>query len=290
MDKKDEKIAGIKPADHDRKAKEEQEQQQLQDTLGKIKQKLLVLSGKGGVGKSTVAVNIAVSLSRRGYKVGLLDIDVHGPSVPTLLGLGKEKLVGTPEGKLLPIQYNENLKVISIGFMMGNDSEAVIWRGPLKYGVIKQFIKDVAWGDLDFLVVDSPPGTGDEPLSIAQLLTEPKAAVIVTTPQDVSIVDVKKSITFCNKVDLRIAGIIENMSGFVCPHCGERVDIFKKGGGKKLAQDTGVPYLGDIPMETEIATLGDAGVPFAASDDPEAHTAALFNNIIDSIEKKGDTQ
>ena len=265
-----------------------EESRALQETLGKINNKLVVLSGKGGVGKSTVAVNLAVSLSKRGYRVGLLDVDVHGPSVPKMLGIDEEKPYGDKDGKLIPVEYNGSLKVISIGFMMDNKSDAVIWRGPLKYNVIKQFIKDVLWGDLDYLVIDCPPGTGDEPLSVVQLITEPKGAVVVTTPQDVAVLDVMKSITFCEKLEIPVIGVVENMSGLVCPHCGEKIDVFKTGGGEKMAEEMNVPFLGSVPLETDIVQKGDAGKPFT-EDGPGSESAAAkaFDVIIEKIIQQG---
>ncbi len=236
--------------------------------LDHIKNKLVVLSGKGGVGKSTVAANLAVALSEAGKKVGLLDVDVHGPSIPRLLGL-KGKKAKLKEPWLIPIQWNENLKVMSLGFLLPDDNEAVIWRGPVKGGLIKQLIEEVAWGNLDYLIVDCPPGTGDEPLSVMQILGKDAKGIIVTTPQGVAIDDVRRSITFCNKVENPIVGIIENMSGFVCPKCKEVSDIFGSGTGEALARETGVKFLGRIPLDMEIARAGDMGR--AITELPEDH-------------------
>ena len=226
--------------------------------LDHIKNKLVILSGKGGVGKSTVSANIAIALAEAGKKVGLLDVDVHGPSIPRIMGLKGQKAKLKPPW-LIPVKWSENLKVISLGFLLPDDDEAVIWRGPVKGGLIKQFIEEVAWGNLDYLVVDCPPGTGDEPLSVLQILGDEAKAVIVTTPQAVSIDDVRRSITFCNKVGNKVLGIVENMSGFVCPKCGDTVDIFGSGTGERLAKETGVPYLGSIPLSKDIAQAGDMG-------------------------------
>ncbi|MBN2560249.1 MAG: P-loop NTPase [Phycisphaerae bacterium] len=257
------------------------ERQELERRLCRIRHKLLVLSGKGGVGKSTVAANLAVSLAQSGNKVGLLDIDVHGPSIPKLLGLDGRHVVGSDDG-MLPVKMNDNLAVMSIGFMVGDERTPVIWRGPMKYGVIRQFLKDVAWGELDYLVVDSPPGTGDEPLSVAQLIGPGAGAVIVTTPQEVAIADVRRCVSFCGSVSLPVIGIVENMSGYVCPKCGERVDLFKTGGGKALAEEMNVPFLGTIPIDPHIVTSGDAGRPFV---DVQGQTSAgqAFSSIVQSI-------
>ncbi len=237
------------------------ERQVLESRLCRIRHKLLVLSGKGGVGKSTVAANLAVSLAQVGRKVGLLDVDVHGPSIPMLLGLDGRQVAGAEDG-MLPVKMNDNLVVMSIGFLLRGSGDPVIWRGPLKYRVIRQFLKDVAWGQLDYLVVDSPPGTGDEPLSVVQLVGSGAGAVVVTTPQDLAIADVRRCVSFCNSVSLPVVGIVENMSGFVCPQCGEHIDVFKKGGGKALAVEMNVPFLGSVPIDPEIVASGDAGMPF----------------------------
>ena len=242
---------------------EADEERKLEERLGLIRHKLLVLSGKGGVGKSTVAANLAVSLARAGNKVGLLDIDIHGPSIPKMLGLESQQIVGSEDG-MLPVRVSENLAVMSIGFMHPGNAAPVIWRGPLKYGVIRQFLMDVDWGSLDYLVVDSPPGTGDEPLSVAQLIGRDAGAVIVTTPQDVAIADVRRCVTFCNKLSLPVVGIVENMSCYVCPKCGDRANLFGAGGGRRLAEEMDVPFLGEVPIDPDILTSGDIGKPFTA--------------------------
>ena len=238
-----------------------QERLALQDNLRDVKHKIIVLSGKGGVGKSTVATNIAVSLSLRGKTVGLMDVDIHGPSIPKMLGLEGSPLRGSEEG-MLPVQYSDGLKVMSIGFILRDEKNAVIWRAPLKHSMIRQFLTDVRWGELDYLIVDSPPGTGDEPISLAQLLEKPDGGIIVTTPQEVALTDVRKAITFCRQVSLPILGVVENMSGFVCPHCGQTVDIFKRGGGEAMAKEMGLPFLGRIPLEPKIVETADDGKPF----------------------------
>ena len=262
-------------------AERQLEEQALRDRMRDIQFKLLVLSGKGGVGKSTVAVNLAVALSDGGNNVGLLDVDIHGPSIPKLMGLENRQL-GMEGQKILPIQINESLKVMSIGFLLRQDTDAVIWRGPLKFNAIRQFLKDVAWGRLDYLVIDSPPGTGDEPLSVAQLVGSPAGAVIVTTPQDVAIADVRRCVSFCNKLSLPVVGIVENMSGFVCPKCGEKIDLFKSGGGEALAVEMKVPFLGRIPIDPEIVTSGDAGTPFVDNYSRSAATRA-FSDVVQKI-------
>jgi len=253
----------------------------LQDNMGRIKHKIVVLSGKGGVGKSTVATNIAVALSVKNQKVGLMDVDIHGPSIPKMLGLEGNILRGTETG-LAPIVYSDNLRVMSIGFILRTQNDAVIWRAPLKHKLIRDFLTDVQWGDLDYLIIDSPPGTGDEPLSVVQLLEDADGAVIVTTPQDVALIDVRKAITFCRQVKLPILGVVENMSGFVCPHCGKTVDIFKAGGGESMALDMEVPFLGRIPLEPKIVDAGDSGRPYLKYNQ-ESETAKAFTTVIESI-------
>ena len=230
-----------------------------------IAHKIIVLSGKGGVGKSSVAVNLAVWLSMHGKRTGLLDVDIHGPSVPKLLGLAGKVAVGTAD-KILPLHYGANLKVMSIGFLLADQKQAVIWRGPMKHNVIRQFVSDVEWGDLDYLIVDCPPGTGDEPLSAVQTLENADGAVVVTTPQEVAVADVRRCIEFCNQVKLKVLGVIENMSGFVCPHCGGKTDIFCNNGGKRVAEEFRVAFLGSIPIDAEVARLADEGKPAVESD------------------------
>ncbi len=251
-----------------------------EETLKRIKHKIVVLSGKGGVGKSTVAVNLAVSLGLMGNRVGILDVDIHGPSVPKMLHLEDRKLVSDGR-KLIPAEVG-SVKVMSIGFMLESADNAVIWRGPMKAGVIKQFVEDVDWGDLDYLVVDCPPGTGDEPLSVIQTLGNADGAVIVTTPQDVALVDVRKSIRFCEQLNLPVLGVIENMSGFVCPHCGQTADIFKSGGGELMAGEMSVPFLGRVPIDPAIVESSDAGAPFVYGR--SSSTAAIaFEGIVKTL-------
>ena len=237
-----------------------QERRKLQSRLCRIRHKVLVLSGKGGVGKSTVAVNLATALMLSGKRVGLLDVDIHGPSIPTMLGLEGQTLQASDEG-LLPVRVG-GMKVMSLGFLLRNQDDAVIWRGPMKANVIKQLLQDVVWGDLDYLIIDSPPGTGDEPLSVCQLIGTLDGAVVVTTPQRVAAVDVRKSITFCQQLHVPVLGVLENMSGFACPKCGEVTPILSSGGGKRIARDMGVPFLGSIPMDPKIAEACDTGRAF----------------------------
>jgi len=233
----------------------------MQKKLDRIRHTFVVLSGKGGVGKSTVAVNLALSLSSRGLRTGILDVDIHGPSVPKLLGLSGMR-VGVSGEEIVPIELHGQIKVVSMGLLLEGNEQAVIWRGPMKANIIRQFLQNVAWGDLDVLVVDCPPGTGDEPLSIAQLLGAKSSAIIVTTPQQMATIDVEKCITFCRQLNLPITGIIENMSGFICPNCGKEVDIFSSGGGERLAKSYGIPLLGSIPLDPDIVKSGDEEQPY----------------------------
>lgn len=260
------------------------ERQRLQAKLCRIGRKILVLSGKGGVGKSTVAVNLAVAFSLAGRKAGLLDVDIHGPSVPTMLGL-EGVSVQEADGELVPVETH-GLKVLSLGFFLKSQDDAVIWRGPLKMKAIQQFLQDVAWGDLDVLVVDSPPGTGDEPLSVCQLLGKVDGAVIVTTPQKVAAVDVRKSISFCRQVGVPVLGVVENMSGFACPRCGEVTPILKSGGGRRLAEDMGVPFLGSIPLDPKIAEACDDGRAYIA-EYAGSPTAAVMREIVARLSPEG---
>jgi len=247
--------------DQEHQKQMETEQAQVRQRMAQIKHKILVLSGKGGVGKSTVAVNLAVSLSLAGKPTGLLDIDIHGPSVPKILNLEGRTVQAMPDA-ILPIEAGKNLKVMSIGFLLASRDDAVIWRGPMKYRMIQQFLREVERGELDYLIIDSPPGTGDEPLSIIQLLENADGAVVVTTPQEVALSDVRKSITFCRSLNLPVLGVLENMSGFICPKCGERTDIFKSGGGENMAMSMNVPFLGRIPIDPQIVDACDAGQPY----------------------------
>lgn len=264
-----------------RRLRELKEQIELQENLFLIGRKLVVLSGKGGVGKSSVAANLAVSLSLQGYKTGILDVDLHGPSIPTLLGI-EGRLTPSGNNRIEPVAYNANLKVMSVGLLLQDQDEAVIWRGPAKHGFIKQLLASVEWGDLDYLIVDCPPGTGDEPLSVIQLLEGADGAIVVTTPQDVALTDVRKSVTFCRQVKLPVIGVVENMSGFVCPHCGEGVDIFKSGGGRTMADEMNVPFLGRIPLDPAMVSAGDEGEPFVEHQSASS-TAKAFSDIVSIV-------
>jgi ATP-binding protein involved in chromosome partitioning len=245
--------------------------------LKRIKYKIIVMSGKGGVGKTTVAVNLAFSLSMRSTDVGLLDIDITGPNVPKMLGCEEHK-ISTENGMMQPVIVPPRIKIMSMAFLINRD-QAVVWRGPMKMKAIAQFIKDVDWGDLDFLVVDLPPGSGDEALSIAQQVPDADGVIIVTTPQDVSLLDAQKSISFARQLNVPIIGIVENMSGLICPHCHGEVDIYKRGGGERLAKQFGVPYLGAVPFDPSIVKDGDAGVPFIMNH-RESPSAKAFEHVV----------
>lgn len=249
--------------------------------LSRIRHKVLVMSGKGGVGKSSVASYVALGLARRnGYRVGLLDIDLHGPSIPKMFGI-RGKLNITADQEILPYEYRPNLKIVSIESMLEDTDSAIIWRGPVKHGVIQQFIADCRWDDLDFLVIDSPPGTGDEALSISRLVPDANA-LIVTTPQEVALADVRKSINFCRKVEMNILGLVENMSGLFCPHCNEFIPIFKTGGGRRTSETMQVRFLGELPFEPGVVEGGDRGIPVLGSDSDTPFVRAV-EQLVDSI-------
>lgn len=263
-------------------AKKDEREIRIQQALGRVKHKLLVMSGKGGVGKSTVAVNLAVALAKSGKAVGLMDVDLHGPSIPGLTGLVNAR--AQKEGDLLmPIPFMANLNVVSMGNFLPNIDDAVIWRGPLKITAIRQFLGDVNWGDLDYLIIDAPPGTGDEPLTVAQDVTGVQA-IVVTTPQEVSLADVRKSLNFCRNVSMPVAGVIENMSGYLCSNCGHTVDLFGRGGGEKTAGQMNVPFLGAIPFEPLVVASGDSGKPFLL-DEGDTVLAKAYADIIDRLEQ-----
>ena len=262
-----------------------QQENAITRSLGKIKNKILVMSGKGGVGKSTVSVNLALSLSRRGYKVGLMDVDIHGPDVVRMLNMtGTIEPPASANALIKPLEYNSRLKVVSLEYLMKDRDEAIIWRGPLKIQAIRQFVADFDWGELDYLVIDAPPGTGDEPLSVAQTIPNLRA-VVVTTPQKVALADVRKSINFCKTVKVEIAGVVENMSGFVCPHCNKTVDIFKSGGGEDIAREFELPFLGRVPMDPKVVIAGDDGAPYLSSDG-ESPAITAFGQVVDAVERR----
>lgn len=251
-----------------------------------VRHVILVLSGKGGVGKSTVSTNLASALAAHGRQVGLLDLDIHGPSIPTMLGIQDERPVVL--GKAMePVQVTGNLVVMSMGFLLPDASSPVIWRGPMKMAAIRQFLEEVNWGELDYLIVDLPPGTGDEALTIAQLAPNVKGAVIVTTPQDVAVIDAMKAAKFIEKLGLPVIGIIENMSGMTCPHCGGAIDLFGRGGGEKAAADLNVPFLGAVPIDPAMVKAGDEGRPYVLrhADTPAWKAVdAVMENLAKRVE------
>jgi ATP-binding protein involved in chromosome partitioning len=262
-------------------SKKVDEELRIAENLQKIENRLLIFSGKGGVGKSTVAANLGVALSERQLKVGLIDVDIHGPNLAKMLGAEGKRLEPSGEHRIIPARITKNLSAVSVSFFLQDTDNPVIWRGPLKMKLIQQFLGDVVWGDLDWLIIDSPPGTGDEPLSVAQLIPA-TGAIIVTTPQEVSLMDSRKAVNFARVLKLRIFGIIENMSGMECPHCGRTIDLFQRGGGEKTAEALGVPFLGRIPIDPEIVRLADEGKPFI-SHHPDSEAAQAFNEVVDKI-------
>ncbi|MEZ7891278.1 MAG: P-loop NTPase [Candidatus Wallbacteria bacterium] len=253
------------------------------EQMSKIKNKFIILSGKGGVGKSTIAVNIAAALAMQGKKTGILDVNIYGPSIPRMLGLQNKYFTSDSQG-IYPIEVNEygNLKVASIGFLLQNPNAPVVWSNIMKNLIFKPFIRDIQWGDIEYLIIDCPPGTGDEPFSIIKTLGNAGAAILVTTPQEVSADDVSRTIKFCNQLKVPIAGIIENMSGFVCPHCSKNTDIFLSGGGKKLSEKENLPLLGSIAFNSDFSVYGDAGVPFVKKY-PGSPVTKIFNDMINDI-------
>jgi len=246
-----------------------------------IKNKIMVMSGKGGVGKSTVAANLAAQLALKGFKVGLLDSDIHGPSIPKMFGI-EDTRPEVDEKGIVPVPVTENLKVMSIALLLEDKDSPIIWRGPAKMAAIKQFLEDVSWGKLDYLIVDLPPGTGDEPLSIAQLIEKVDGAVVVTTPQDMALVSVRKSITFAHMLKVPVIGIVENMSVIICPHCDEKINLFGKGGVEKAAKDFDVPVLAALPMDPKIAEIEDNGQVHTLDADA-TEWSREFTKIVDSV-------
>jgi ATP-binding protein involved in chromosome partitioning len=258
------------------------EEPKLIKNMRAIKKKIMVMSGKGGVGKSTVAANLASKLAERGNKVGLLDADIHGPSIPKMFGI-EDTRPEVDENGIVPISVTENLSVMSVALLLEDKDAPVIWRGPAKMAAIKQFLEDVSWGKLDYLIVDLPPGTGDEPLSIAQLIEKMEGAVVVTTPQDVALVSVRKSIKFAEILKVPVIGIVENMAGIICPHCDEKIDIFGRGGVEKASTDFNVPVLGELPMDPKIAEIEDSGKVHTDINE-EMLWGKEFASIVDSVE------
>ena len=263
VDQAKKKGAGC-PSQNRQATQEQQQEQMIQDSLARINNKIFVLSGKGGVGKSSVSANLAVSLAKKGFKTGLMDVDLHGPSIAQMFNI-TELLDINQNKQLLPKQVGDNLKVVSIQALMQDKDQAIIWRGPAKSGMIKQFVGSVAWGDLDFLIIDAPPGTGDEPLTVVQTIPDAQA-VVVTTPQEVALADVRKSISFCRTVKMKTLGIVENMGPFTCPHCNETIELFKSGGGERTAKKEGLNFLGTIPFDINVVKSGDAGKPLTLED------------------------
>ncbi|MFQ6065058.1 MAG: Mrp/NBP35 family ATP-binding protein [Candidatus Bathyarchaeia archaeon] len=272
------------PKANETKTAFEEQQDRLRARMSKIKHKVAVISGKGGVGKSTVTVNLAMAFAVHGfaYSVGILDADITGPCVPKILGLKGRSLQAGPLG-VFPATGPLGIKVVSMDFLLPSEETPVIWRGPLKMKAISQFLSDITWGELDFLFIDLPPGTGDEPLSIMQLIPEMDGVVIVTIPSEVSQIVVKKAVTFSRQLNIPVIGIIENMSGFVCPECGAEVDIFKVGGGEKMAEDLRIPFLGRISLDPTICEDSDKGVPFIV-EHMNSPAAKAFMGIVKKIE------
>ncbi len=253
----------------------------IQSTLQRIKYKLFIMSGKGGVGKSSVTVNTAVALAARGYRVGILDVDIHGPSVPNLLGIRSDLEVVEKNGRICPAAYSDKLSVVSMDSLLQDKDSAVLWRGPKKTAAIRQFVSDVEWGELDFLLVDSPPGTGDEHMTVLKTIPE-ALCVVVTTPQEISLADVRKALNFLQYAQANVLGIVENMSGLVCPHCGGEISLFKKGGGEDLAVRYGIPFLGAVPLDPATVVAADMGRPVVLLDE-DSHAKKGFLALANSI-------
>jgi Mrp family chromosome partitioning ATPase len=256
--------------------------EEIARNMSGVKNKFMVFSGKGGVGKTTISVNLAYSIMLKGYKVGLLDIDIHGPNVIKITGLEKEKLI-IRGNKIEPIVAFENMKVVSTASILDSEDIPVIWRGPLKMKLISQFLRDVNWGKIDYMIIDSPPGTGDEPLSLTQLMPGLNGGIVVTTPQNIATLDARKSIKFAQQLKIPYIGVIENMSEFICPYCGRRVDIFKTGGGQKIALEMDVEFLGRIPYDNEVMSLSDEGKIYLDVYKSGTPASEAFNNISDKI-------
>jgi len=253
----------------------------LKKSLARIKHKIVVMSGKGGVGKSTVTVNLATALAMRGYEVGILDADIHGPNIRKMLNIEHEDVMSDEDG-LMPVLVPPHMKVMSMAFLLQDPDTPVVWRGPIKMGALRQFVAEVKWGELDFLIVDLPPGTGDEPLTIAQLLEDADGAIVVTTPQDVALLDSRKSVTFAQALKMPVLGIVENMSGLICPHCHNTIDLFKVGGGERAAAQMGVPFLGRVPLDPNVVLGGDDGSPIVLKDKANPASKA-FDEMVERL-------
>ena len=269
---------GIKEDKSEEKGEEQAET--VESRMAKVKHKIMVMSGKGGVGKTTVAANLAFALGMQGLNVGLMDADIHGPNVPKILGI-EEKRPEVREERIYPVPVTPRLKAISIAFLLPSKNSSVIWRGPMKMNVIRQFLSGVEWGELDYMVVDLPPGTGDEPLSVVQLIKEIDGAIIVTTPQDLALLDSRKAVNFSEILKVPVIGVIENMSGFTCPHCGKEINIFKYGGGERAAEELGVPFLGRVPLDPGMVEAADSGTPFVMGK--ESQVSKAFEEIVKNV-------
>ncbi|MBK5190804.1 MAG: Mrp/NBP35 family ATP-binding protein [Methanosarcinales archaeon] len=262
------------------KSQMREQHEAVEASMAKVKHKIMVMSGKGGVGKTTVAANLAFALGMRGLDVGLMDADIHGPDIPMILGI-EDKRPEISGEKISPIAVTPRLKAMSIGFLISDRDSPIIWRGPMKMNAIRQFLSDVDWGELDYLVVDLPPGTGDEPLSVVQLIKKVDGAIIVTTPQDLALLDSRKAVNFSGVLKVPVIGIVENMSGFVCPHCGKEVNIFKYGGGERAASELGVPFLGRVPLDPQMVEAADSGTPFVMQKESKVKEA--FEHIVENV-------
>jgi len=252
--------------------------------MARIKHKIIIASGKGGVGKSTVSVNLAWALKNMGYQVGLLDADITGPDIPKLMGIEDRRLRPGQDG-IEPADAG-GIRVVSMALVLSRQDSAVVWRGPMKMAAIKQFLQDVNWGDLDFLLIDLPPGTSDEPLSVLQLIPDLTGAIIVTTPQEVSVLDSQKAVNMMKSMKLCVLGVVENMSGLVCPHCRESINIFSLGGGQRMAEEMDVPFLGAIPIDPGICESGERGEPFAERDTPAGRSfQQIVNKLLEAVQE-----
>lgn len=284
---KDDEISDIDLKETVAKGKQElmdERMENIKKNMAKIKRKIVIISGKGGVGKTTVAVNLTMSLASIGLRVGILDVDITGPNVVKMLGISPElkPRVDPGEKKFYPIVGPLNIKVMSMAFLTINPDEPVIWRGPMKMGAVRQFLGDAEWGELDYLICDLPPGTSDETLDILQLIPD-ENVIVVTTPQEVALMDARKTIKMSNVMERNVLGIIENMSGFKCPHCGKYIDLYPPGGAEKASKDFNIELLGKIPFEIEVSQQGDKGLPFVLKD-PDSDSAKAFKDIVTKIQ------